>query len=102
MSRSIWAWPPVMTLRAVGMALDLGVEVVDQGVEVGLQQRGGGDDPLGVGVGPADVGLELAITVEESIRVHVAPPTCHKSIKKPTLRRQAVAWAFETRPDARS
>ena len=70
-------------LARIGVALDLGVEVVDQVVEARLQQRGGGDNPLGVGVGPTHVGLELAITVKEPIRVHLDPHLSNDPKKNP-------------------
>ena len=69
-------------------------------MEIRLQQRGGGDDPLRVGVGPADVGLELAIAVEESIRVHHGlPPASPAETKNPRTAMRRLRGLIETQPD---
>ena len=85
-------------LAGVGVALDLGVEVVDQRGQVRLQQRGGGRDPLRVVVGPADVGLELPVAVEELVRVHDRPRSRDREMKKAHASPSGEAWAYKTRP----
>ena len=69
-------------LACIRVSLDLSVEVVDQGEEVFLQQRSGRHDPLRVGFGPSDIGLEFAITFKESLRVHLGPLACDRVYKK--------------------
>ena len=53
-------------LAGLGVAVDLGVEVVDQGREVGFEQRGEAADPSRVVVGPADVGLEVLVAPDRA------------------------------------
>jgi hypothetical protein len=60
-------------LAGLGVAVDLGVEVLDERAEVGLEQRRHRSDQEGVLVGPADVGLHLLVAVEELLGVHGGP-----------------------------
>jgi hypothetical protein len=52
------------------MALDLGVEIVDHGRQARSQQTGDGLDPLRVLGGPADVLLQLLISMKQFRGVH--------------------------------
>ena len=90
------------------MALDLGVEVVDEGGEVGFEQLGDGANCGGVVVGPADVGLQLLVAGEEAslsmaflmndpIGVVVIDRSRGNEAHAPSLRGQDAgedAWAF--------
>src|SRR5262249_9416055 len=55
-------------LAGGGVALDLGVEVIDETGQVRLDQPGHGGDLPGRLVGPADVGLQLLVAAERLVR----------------------------------
>ena len=87
-------------LARIIVAVDLGVEVVNQRDEARLDQRGGGHQPFGVRFGPTDVGLEFAIAAKPPVRLHFVPsrpPQCHEKSPR-TVLRKTVAWALETQP----
>ena len=83
-------------LAGLGVTLDLGVEVVDEGGQVRVQQRSDALDPPRILVRPAHVGLQLAVPLVEAIRVHSRSSGPLAATKKPTPRLEAVAWALST------
>ena len=57
-------------LARIIMAVDLGVEVVDQGDEMRARSAGRRHQPFSVRFDPTDVGLEFAIAVEAPVPLH--------------------------------
>jgi hypothetical protein len=52
-----------------GMACNLGIEVLDQGGEMRLEQRAEAADARGILVGPGDVGLQVQVAIIDLFRV---------------------------------
>src|SRR5262249_23516545 len=77
-------------LAGIRVTVDLGVEVVNQGREVRLQERAEGPDLAGVFLGPAHVLLKLLVAARQSVGLHPRPPPQHPNETGPPPQ-QAVA-----------